>query len=140
MTFEPPKGLKANLKGTWAQVITKEGFDKCESKPHEWRKLLFGLTFFHATVQERRKFGPLGWNIRYDFNNTDMEICVQTLRMFLDEQPDIPWEALLYLSGQIHYGGRVTDSLDKRTLMCILKAIYCEQILSDGYQLSLIHI
>ena len=32
-----------------------------------------------------------GWNIRYDFNNTDMEICVQTLRMFLDEQPDIPW-------------------------------------------------
>ena len=25
MTFEPPKGLKANLKGTWAQVITKEG-------------------------------------------------------------------------------------------------------------------
>ena len=25
MTFEPPKRLKANLKRTWAQVITKEG-------------------------------------------------------------------------------------------------------------------
>lgn len=99
-------------------------------------EVLFGLTFFHAVVQERRKFGPLGWNIRYDFNNTDMEICVQTLRMFLDEQPEIPWDALLYLSGQIHYGGRVTDSLDKRTLGCILGAFYCEEILTDGYQFA----
>jgi dynein heavy chain len=117
-------------------VITKEGFDKCQSKPHEWRKLLFGLTFFHATVQERRKFGPLGWNIRYDFNTTDLEVSIETLRMFLDEQEVIPWAALEYVNGHINYGGRVTDDWDRRNLICMLRRFSSTRILEDGYMLA----
>ena len=50
-------------------------------------------------IQERRKFGPLGWNVKYDFNNSDLECALATLNMFLEEQPDIPWPALLYVTG-----------------------------------------
>ena len=87
-------------------------------------------------IQERRKFGPLGWNILYEFNATDIEISMQTLRMFLEEQETIPWEALVYVTGQINYGGRVTDDLDRRCLMSILKKYYLEAVLDDAYRFT----
>lgn len=91
---------------------------------------MFGLTFFHAIVQERRKFGPLGFNIRYEFNDSDLDISTLTLRMFVnDPAENIPWEAMIYMTGHINYGGRVTDDWDRVCLLSILKKYYCVDML-----------
>ena len=39
-------------------------FEGCVGKELSWEKLLFGICFFHAVIQERKKFGPMGWNIQ----------------------------------------------------------------------------
>lgn len=69
MTYEPPRGLKNNLLRNYASFKNAE-FDS-NSKPAELKKLCFGLAFFHALILERRKYGPLGWNIPYEFTVAD---------------------------------------------------------------------
>ncbi|EAX96982.1 Dynein heavy chain family protein [Trichomonas vaginalis G3] len=134
VTNEPPRGIKAHLQRQLGSLQPEE-FEGC-TKPRPWKKLLFGLTFFHAVIQERKKFGPLGFNKVYEWTETDYSVSVSYLRMFLDEQPTIPWDALRFLTGEIIYGGRVTDDWDRRCMMSILSKYYCPDILGEGYFFS----
>merc|ERR1711998_329278 len=134
MTNEPPKGLRANLYNTYYKLDDDEL--ELTGKKHEYKKLLFGLAFFHAIIIERKKFGPLGWNIQYAFNETDFDICRSQLAMYLDQYDEVPYSVLNMLTASINYGGRVTDDKDLRTIDVILLTYYNEKTMEDGYKFS----
>merc|ERR1719160_1739169 len=134
MTNEPPKGLKFNMKNNFAQ-ITEEQYECC-AKPLPFKKLLFALAFFHAVILERRKFGPVGWNIAYEWMDSDFNVSVEQLAMYLDQQPGVPYATLRYLVAEVNYGGRVTDDKDVRLIAAILSRYFTERILDDDYKLS----
>ena len=84
MTNEPPKGFRANILRSFGNLIKEEDYEGCTAigKGKQWKKLLCGLAFFHANIQERRKFGPLGWNTKYAFDESDLETSIAVLRRY----------------------------------------------------------
>ncbi|XP_019410766.1 PREDICTED: dynein heavy chain 6, axonemal [Crocodylus porosus] len=133
VTNEPPKGLRANIRRAFTEMTTTFFEENILGK--KWRKIIFGICFFHAIIQERKKFGPLGWNICYEFNDSDRECALLNLNLYCQEEK-IPWHALTYITGEITYGGRVTDTWDQRCLHTILKRFFAPETLEDDYKYS----
>ncbi|XP_044299896.1 dynein axonemal heavy chain 6 isoform X2 [Varanus komodoensis] len=133
VTNEPPKGLRANIRRAFTEMTSSFFEENILGKI--WRKIIFGICFFHAIIQERKKFGPLGWNICYEFNDSDRECALLNLNLYCQEGK-VPWDALTYITGEITYGGRVTDAWDQRCLRTILRRFFSPETLKDEYKYS----
>ncbi|XP_034941913.1 dynein heavy chain 6, axonemal [Chelonus insularis] len=133
ITNEPPKGLKANMKRMLFDL--DEDFFEQNDLGLQWRSMIYGICFFHAIIQERKKFGPLGWNISYEFTDNDRECCFKNLEMSCNNK-NIPWSALTYTTGEITYGGRITDNWDLRCLKTILNIFFSPKIFEEDYRYS----
>jgi len=128
MTTEPPRGLRANL----LRLYNRMTEDKLErsSQPHKFKPLLFGLCWFHSILLERRKFKALGFAVPYDFNDSDYDICEDILALYIETYVDFtPWEAIRYLTANANYGGRVTDSWDRRLVNVYINEFYSECVI-----------
>ncbi|KAH8056491.1 dynein light chain binding protein [Aureococcus anophagefferens] len=123
VTNEPPAGLKAGLLRSYTVIVDQERLERVETE--QWRQLLFALCFLHSIVQERRKFGPLGWGVPYEYNTGDVTACILFLERHLYNGP-ISWSTLQYMVAEVQYGGKITDSVDRR-----LFNTYAQHIAND---------
>ncbi|KAM5238846.1 dynein axonemal heavy chain 14 [Ctenodactylus gundi] len=134
VAVEPTQGLKSNLLQTFGHggsgKVTEELFEN-PNCGQWWKKLLFNLCVFHAVVNERKNYGTFGWNVAYRFISSDLEVSIKVLESTLRRQPDVPWQALRCLVGQVVYGGRVTDSWDQRCLETLLFRFCNPEVLRD---------
>lgn len=113
LTNEPPSGLKANLIRAFCS-FSPEFVNEVEPKT---RAILFGLCHFHAILIERKKFGPIGYNIMYPFSLGDLRDSSVCLTNYMENASSkIPWEDLRYIFGQIMYGGHIVNDFDR--LLC----------------------
>ena len=114
--------------------INRSDFFDSNPQGVAFKKLLYTLTFFHAVIQERKKYGALGWNIPYEFNESDLRISVRQLFMFLqeDETGQIPFPALKYMTSECYYGGRVTDDKDRILINTLLEDYYNVDVIKEA--------
>lgn len=132
-TNEPPSGMRAGLERTYGN-LTQDFLDYSESP--FYLPLVYAVSFLHSVVQERRKFGALGWNIPYEFNSADwLASCMfmQNHLDALDPKRGISWPTVRYMLGEVQYGGRVTDDYDKRLLNCFAKVYFNDRMFEEEF-------
>eukprot|EP00636_Phaeomonas_parva_P006063 CAMPEP_0118852082 /NCGR_PEP_ID=MMETSP1163-20130328/1251_1 /TAXON_ID=124430 /ORGANISM="Phaeomonas parva, Strain CCMP2877" /LENGTH=843 /DNA_ID=CAMNT_0006784483 /DNA_START=11 /DNA_END=2542 /DNA_ORIENTATION=+ len=130
---EAPVDLKSNVKRAW-RLFSNDFVESC-AKPTELRAALFGLCLFHAVLLGRKRFGAQGWSRAYGFNDGDLTICADVVKIRLNKiGPDgaFPWEESRYILGDIMYGGHITDFWDRRTNSTYLEEIFNEGLLTSG--------
>mmetsp|Transcript_28327 Transcript_28327/g.25135 ORF Transcript_28327/g.25135 Transcript_28327/m.25135 type:complete len:116 (-) Transcript_28327:931-1278(-) len=52
------------------------------------------------------------------------------------KRDEINWDAIRYMTGEINYGGRVTDEWDRRCLLSVLNIYVTRFMLEDEYPFS----
>ena len=129
VTSEPPSGIQPNV-SLLLNTLDPESWETCP-KVRPWKKLLFSIALFHATIQERKRYGALGFNKIYEWNTSDFSIAVKMLGTYITQADTVPWDALRVMIGNVIYGGRVTDDWDRRCMNAILDNFLCPEALND---------
>merc|ERR550514_590547 len=116
--------------------MTEETYEQsvAENKRRAFKKLLFGFAFFNAISLERRKYGALGWNIRYQWMNSDLKTGIMQLTNYIEDQDEVPYRTLNVMIAEVSYGGRVTDKMDKFCNMAIISQYLCQEVMDDTYR------
>ncbi|XP_045484350.1 dynein axonemal heavy chain 8 [Pieris rapae] len=133
-TCEPPSGIKAGLMRTY-DSMSQDFLDYSDSP--FYLPLIYTISFLHTVVQERRKFGPLGWNIPYEFNSADwLASCmfVQNHLDILEPGQSVSWTTVRYMISAVQYGGRVTDDYDNRLLGTFTRVWFADQLFDEDFQ------
>uniref|UniRef100_A0A1B0B0C4 Dynein heavy chain, cytoplasmic n=1 Tax=Glossina palpalis gambiensis TaxID=67801 RepID=A0A1B0B0C4_9MUSC len=138
--FEPPPGIRANLLRTFSTVPAA----RMMKTPSERARLYFLLAWFHAIVQERLRYVPLGWAKKYEFNESDLRVACDTLDTWIDTTamgrtnlpPEkVPWDALVTLLSQSIYGGKIDNDFDQRLLTSFLKKLFTPRSFEGDFAL-----
>ena len=132
VTNEPPAGLRAGLLRSYNTIVDQDRLERIDSGV--WRQLVYALCFLHSVAQERRKFGPLGWAIPYEYATNDLAACLMFVEKHLYSSSGgsggaggaatsgaagssslaISWPTVQYMVSEVQYGGKITDDLDRR--------------------------
>ncbi|KAK4688349.1 dynein cytoplasmic 1 heavy chain, partial [Tremellales sp. Uapishka_1] len=137
---EPPPGIRANLLETLRDLAPAQ----LATGPIEKARLFFLLAWFHAVVQERLRYLPLGWTKGYEFNDSDFSAAFSTIDSWLTvmakgkanvDPAQIPWIALRTLIKQAVYGGRVDSDFDQRVLDAFVDDIFTARAYEANHQL-----
>jgi dynein heavy chain 1 len=119
--FEPAPDIKANIMRTLNGIPA----ERMNRAPAERSRLYFLLCWFHATIQERLRYVPLGLSKTYEFNESDLKCGLDTIDVWIDSVTmgrtnlplnKLPFNAIYTLLSECVYGGKIDNYYDHRLL------------------------
>jgi dynein heavy chain 2 len=131
ITYETPPGLRHNLQRTFNYVTP--------SQEAQQTQLLFVLSWFHALIQERRKYIPQGWSKYYEFSFGDLKAGELTLGAIAAENPGgrtPQWQKIHGILENAIYGGRIANEFDLRVLRAYIAQLFTDSVLRGEEPLS----
>merc|ERR1719346_7509 len=116
-------------------MVTQDVLDKVDLD--KWRTLVYVQSFLHSVVQERRKFGPIGWCVPYEFNNSDLDASLLFLEKHLSTTIMVSaqhsWTTIQYMVAEVQYGGRINDDLDRELFVTYAANLFCDDIFRPSF-------
>ena len=117
-------------------MINQDFLERVE--PYEkWRAMVYMMCFMHSVVYERRKFGPLGFCIPYEFNSSDLEASLLYMEKHMTQSQAtgsaMSFKAMQYMTCDVQYGGRITDELDREMFQQYGSLWITEDIFKEKY-------
>lgn len=125
--MEPPSGLRQNITASLNKLDNSHFVASSHSK---YRSVMFVLVFLHGILQERRRYGKLGWNVPYDFADADLQVSLLILQKLLNETAEhnpIKWPSLKYLIGEVsvdYFDARIFIQTELRSYIFLLGYVW----------------
>ncbi|KAJ8675957.1 hypothetical protein QAD02_011743, partial [Eretmocerus hayati] len=134
LAYEPPEGVKRNVKRSLQQLLQRS------SMMNDPKRSLM-ISWLHAILQERRKFVPQGWTKAYAWSEAELEAACELVvkisttieassrdrsrRSNGIQARSEDWEAERGILDAAVYGGLLQDAFDGRVLRAILRQVWC---------------
>ncbi|KAK4049755.1 dynein heavy chain [Microbotryomycetes sp. JL221] len=137
---EPPPGIRANILESLRTIPPA----RLANGPAEKVRLYFMLAWFHAVVQERLRYVPLGWSKVYEFNDSDQEAALSTIDAWVAtaakgrsnvDPATIPWEAIRCLVRETVYGGKIDNEFDQALLDSFVAYLFSSRAYEGNFEL-----
>lgn len=137
---EPPPGIRANILDTLRTLSPA----RLASGPAEKTRLYFLVAWFHAVVQERLRYVPLGWSKVFEFNDSDQDAALNTIDAWLSSAAKgranidpvaIPWEAIRSLVRETVYGGKIDTEFDQSLLDSFVETLFSPRAYDVDFKL-----
>ncbi|GAA5974101.1 hypothetical protein JCM11641_003434 [Rhodosporidiobolus odoratus] len=137
---EPPPGIRANILDSLRSLSRA----RLASGPAEKTRLYFLVAWFHAVVQERLRYVPLGWSKAFEFNDSDQEAALNTIDAWVAsaakgraniDPASIPWEAIRVLVRETVYGGKIDTESDQSLLDSFVAKLFSARAYDVDFEL-----
>ncbi|GAA5850789.1 hypothetical protein JCM8547_009091 [Rhodosporidiobolus lusitaniae] len=137
---EPPPGIRANILDSLRSLNPA----RLSTGPAEKTRLYFLVAWFHAVVQERLRYVPLGWSKAFEFNDSDQEAALNTIDAWIEsaakgrgniDPAAIPWDAIRVLIRETVYGGKIDTEFDQSLLDSFVAQLFSAKAYDVDFEL-----